>query len=310
MDHMMPGMDGIEATRIIREEIGTDYAKNVQIIALTANAIVKKEKMFLNMGFQAFLSKPIEISRLDEVLRHWVRDKSKHGWVPIGQGEGTPEDSKGGQEWEGADKIGGHDRREMGKMIPGIDALKGAERFGGLGAYLEILRSYAKNTRPLLETIRGVGRGSLEIFATRVHGLKGASYGICAFGIGAMAENLENAAKAGDYGFVEKNNGEFIETAEKLISNINKTLAEIDDQAPKPRKEMPDKEVLAKLLDACHNYDMDGAEEAMAVIDSYEYGSDNGFVAWLRENVSMANFVQVGDKLSFLLDRAETNDGH
>jgi CheY-like chemotaxis protein len=48
MDHMMPGMDGIEATRIIREEIGTEYAKTVPVIALTANAIVGNEEMFLN----------------------------------------------------------------------------------------------------------------------------------------------------------------------------------------------------------------------------------------------------------------------
>ncbi|MDR0564751.1 MAG: response regulator [Azoarcus sp.] len=77
MDHMMPEIDGIEATRIIREEIGTDYAKNIPIIALTANAIVGNENMFLSKGFQAFLSKPIDIRALDATLDHWVRDKTK-----------------------------------------------------------------------------------------------------------------------------------------------------------------------------------------------------------------------------------------
>ncbi len=56
MDLMMPGMDGIEAKRIIREDIGTDYAKNIPIIALTANAIVGNEEMFLSQGFQDFIS--------------------------------------------------------------------------------------------------------------------------------------------------------------------------------------------------------------------------------------------------------------
>ena len=77
MDHMMPGMDGIEATRIIREEIGTEYARNVPIIALTANAILGNEEMFLNNGFQAFISKPIDIMKLDAILRLWVRKKEK-----------------------------------------------------------------------------------------------------------------------------------------------------------------------------------------------------------------------------------------
>jgi signal transduction histidine kinase/DNA-binding response OmpR family regulator len=75
MDHMMPEMDGIEATRVIREEIASDYAKSVPIIALTANAIAGNEEMFLGKGFQAFLSKPIDIQRLDQVIRKWVRDR-------------------------------------------------------------------------------------------------------------------------------------------------------------------------------------------------------------------------------------------
>ena len=77
MDHMMPEMDGIEATRIIREEIGTEYAENIPVIALTANAIVGNEDMFLSRGFQGFISKPIDMAKLDAVLRRWVRDRSR-----------------------------------------------------------------------------------------------------------------------------------------------------------------------------------------------------------------------------------------
>jgi signal transduction histidine kinase/CheY-like chemotaxis protein len=72
MDHMMPGMDGIEAVRIIRNEIKTGYAQTVPIIALTANALVGNEKMFLENGFQGFLSKPIDLARLDQILRIWI----------------------------------------------------------------------------------------------------------------------------------------------------------------------------------------------------------------------------------------------
>ena len=81
MDHMMPEMDGIEATKRIRE-IGTNYTKNIPIIALTANAVAGNEVKFLQNGFQDFLSKPIDLSRLDETLRRWVRDKSvdKQDW--------------------------------------------------------------------------------------------------------------------------------------------------------------------------------------------------------------------------------------
>ncbi|MDR0599735.1 MAG: response regulator [Treponema sp.] len=74
MDHMMPGMDGVEAVRVIREEIGTDYAGSVPIIALTANAIRGNEEVFLQQGFQAFLAKPLDPGQLDSVIHRWVRD--------------------------------------------------------------------------------------------------------------------------------------------------------------------------------------------------------------------------------------------
>jgi CheY-like chemotaxis protein len=76
MDHMMPEMDGMEATAKIRV-LDTEYAKTVPIIALTANALVGNEQLFLDNGFNAFISKPINIMNLDAVVQRWVRDKSK-----------------------------------------------------------------------------------------------------------------------------------------------------------------------------------------------------------------------------------------
>jgi signal transduction histidine kinase/CheY-like chemotaxis protein len=72
MDHMMPAPDGLETVRIIRNEIEGDHAKTTPIIALTANAIVGNEAMFLENGFQGFLSKPIDLGELDRVLRTWL----------------------------------------------------------------------------------------------------------------------------------------------------------------------------------------------------------------------------------------------
>jgi signal transduction histidine kinase/CheY-like chemotaxis protein/HPt (histidine-containing phosphotransfer) domain-containing protein len=70
MDHMMPGMDGMEATKIIRE---SGYTK--PIVALTANAVVGQEEVFLRSGFDDFLSKPINVVRLNDVLNKFIHDK-------------------------------------------------------------------------------------------------------------------------------------------------------------------------------------------------------------------------------------------
>ena len=71
MDHMMPEMDGVEATKEIR---GMDdrYYKNVPIIALTANAVNGVRDMYIKAGFDDFIAKPIELSALDRVLKMWL----------------------------------------------------------------------------------------------------------------------------------------------------------------------------------------------------------------------------------------------
>jgi len=73
MDLMMPEIDGMETVRIIREEIGTEYAKTVPIIALTANETNEIRENFLSKGFQAYIGKPIDNDQLDAVLREWVK---------------------------------------------------------------------------------------------------------------------------------------------------------------------------------------------------------------------------------------------
>jgi signal transduction histidine kinase/ActR/RegA family two-component response regulator len=72
MNRWMPEMDGIEAVRIIRNEIGSDYARTVPIIALTVNAVIGNNAFFTKAGFQEVLSKPISVSRLDEIVNQWM----------------------------------------------------------------------------------------------------------------------------------------------------------------------------------------------------------------------------------------------
>jgi len=67
---MMPKMDGIEATKIIRSS-----GYNHPIIALTANAVTGQSKIFLENGFDDFISKPIDIRQLNVILNKFIRNK-------------------------------------------------------------------------------------------------------------------------------------------------------------------------------------------------------------------------------------------
>ena len=315
MDHMMPGMDGIEATKVIREEIGTEYAKNIPIIALTANAIIGNEEMFLNNGFQDFISKPIEMVRLDAVILQWVRDKEIEKTLVKRQievnGQKILDVRSGNERRVIISRRSGNDRRsnfQYGNRINGMDINKGIARFGGdEETYFKILHSYATNTQPLLRKIEDVTLDNLDEYATIIHGIKGSSLGICAIIVGNKADALEKAARDGDFEFVKAKNPVFIETAWKLVSDIGDMLNRMDAFFSKPKKDMPEKEVLSSLLIACKDYDIDEIDAAIAEIDNYEYESDDGLAVWLRDNVAQMNYTQIIEKLEVLIEGGVQN---
>jgi CheY-like chemotaxis protein len=301
MDHMMPGMDGMEATRCIREEIGTEYAKTVPIIALTANAIVGNKEVFLSRGFQAFLSKPIELSQLDAVVRQWVRDKNRE------DASGYENDEEMFFErrvWK--DRRGVNERRAAGPQTPlglekisGLNTDKGLMRFGGdEKTYLHVLRSYVMNTRLILETVKHVNEENLDDYIFAVHGIKASSRGIGADEVGDRADALEKMSMAGDMGFVRANHAAFYKAAEELMFAIEEVIGKI--AAEKPKKNIPDHGLLSRIREACENYDIDGLDSAMSELETCEYESDDGLAAWLRENVDRMNYEEIIRRLSAL----------
>jgi CheY-like chemotaxis protein len=303
MDHMMPGMDGIEAVRRIRE-IGTEYAKSVPVIALTANAIIENEAMFLQNGFQAFLSKPIDMLRMDAVMRQWVRDKEREKEL-AGKHESL---TLSGTELSGRRPLGPQGAVLAEKWrIEGLDLKEGLERFGGdEESLLDVLRSYARHMPALLDQVRAPTEEGLPDYTVVVHGIKSSSYGICAHAVGKRAEVLERAAKAGDLERVRAETAAFVASAEKLAADISAMLDSLEGpgaerrgpaKPTKPAKNAPDEETLGKLRDACAAYEMDGVDEAMAELESFEYTQGRDLVEWLRERVDAMDFRQIQERL-------------
>ncbi|MCL2191942.1 MAG: ATP-binding protein [Treponema sp.] len=73
MDHLMPGMDGVEATARIRQFGAEDtYFSKLPIVALTANAVFGMREFFMGNGFSDFMAKPVDVFKLDSVLEKWI----------------------------------------------------------------------------------------------------------------------------------------------------------------------------------------------------------------------------------------------
>ena len=72
MDIMMPKMDGIEATRILKADTAT---KNIPILALTSYAMKGDRERTLEAGCDGYIAKPVDIQELLKAVEHYCRDK-------------------------------------------------------------------------------------------------------------------------------------------------------------------------------------------------------------------------------------------
>ncbi len=76
MDHLMPGMDGIETTQAIRA-MGNPVLEKIPIVALSANAVKGMEESFLLSGMDSYLAKPIDLGELAKIMMRFIPDAKK-----------------------------------------------------------------------------------------------------------------------------------------------------------------------------------------------------------------------------------------
>jgi len=293
MDHMMPELDGMETTKILR-----DFGYTEPIVALTANTVAGQAEIFLQNGFDEFISKPIDIRQLNSVLNKFVRDKRPPEIVEAAIMQANKEGIPGNNQTA---------KLLMDKKITGLNIGQGLLRYDSDGdIYMDILHSYAASLRSMLSEIEKtnivINNGAidneqqLKNYLIKVHGIKGTSFDISAKTIGEQAKGLEEAAKTGDLDYINKHNQAFLDAAWKLVNDIEEMLIGLNKE--KPKKDRPDNNALLRLAASCKEYNMYEAEKAMIEMERYQYESDNGLVNWLRENIDKSNFIEIMEKLS------------
>ena len=303
----MPEPDGIETTKRLR---GIGYTGI--IVALTANAVVGQAEMFLQNGFDEFISKPIDIRQLNTVLNKHIRDKQSQETLDKAQRlkseqevfviDGHLMDIPGiDDRFVNNDNIS--DRAGFPNLqsikIEGIDLIRGLMRYeDDTDVYLGIIRSYTGSIKKILFEIENVYENDLADYKIKIHGIKGASFDIFAEKTGNAAKALEMAASAGDYDFIEKNNPGFIEETRRLIDDLEKMLSDLVGGEVKTKKYEPDPMLLSKLADSCKTFNLNAAEEVMDELDRFEYDKDNDLILWLRENIDIMNFTAITKKLT------------
>ncbi|MDR1929487.1 MAG: response regulator [Treponema sp.] len=284
MDHMMPGMDGIETARIIRG-LGGAFAGKVPIVALTANASAGMTDLFASEGFNGFISKPIDLWLLDGILNQWIRDKHPQ---EAAEAEAAAKSAAAGQ---GGDPFGDI----SGLYIEGLDIAGGVERYGGLKAYLEITGALCAQAESVVEQLRDPRR-DLASYAVAIHGVKGSLFGICAPELGGKAELLERAAKAGSLETILEKTPEFIRQFEELVLKLKKL--EPGQKEKKGRKAKPPEESLAELLKASGEFNLDKMESIINTLAEYDYDSGGEIVPWLQNKLRDLEYGDIIERLS------------
>jgi HPt (histidine-containing phosphotransfer) domain-containing protein len=183
--------------------------------------------------------------------------------------------------------------------LEGVNIAENVMRFGSDEAYLSILSSFVRQTPQTLNDMRTPSEANLDLYAIKVHGLKGASYGIGANVVGDAAFELEKAAKAGDIAFVLEKNDAFIRQTETLLQNISRLLETAGGSAPgqKPRLLKPSRALLEQIRSAASRYKSSELEALVKELSAAEYEVDGGLVTWLQEAADNLDYDAIVERL-------------
>ena len=243
MDHMMPEMDGIEATRIIRE-LGYVHP----IVALTANTVKGMVDMFMNSGFSGFISKPIDLNQLDSYLVRFIRDKQ------------PAEVIKAANEMPDISIVGDYNNfTNSSHSSYSSDKVMAA-----------VIRESNK-TITMLESIiqqETIDKKTLEALTIQAHGIKGAFAGIdscqeCS----ELAGILEQAGLNGDIKTIKALLPEFLRNLEDIIDIAKKDELQkqhlTSDDVNVDTDSIELCEQLVFIKEACEIFDIDSADTAI-----------------------------------------------
>ena len=232
LDHMMPEMDGIECLKLARK-MEEQMGRYTPFIALTANAIVGVKEMYLEAGFDDYLSKPINATELETLLREFLPEEkvlkpdssevsSQAASDPTKGCEQTPEENtvKTTQ-----DLAAPTDEKYIDTEL-GMSYCANMEDL-----YREMLEIYIDEYEKKSSLLRNTFESEdWENYQVYVHGLKSTSLSIGGKKVSELAKSLEMAAKRINSGEDPEEGLAFIRgNQQSLLELYKKTMEEVKE---------------------------------------------------------------------------------
>ena len=255
LDHMMPEKDGIETLHELKADTNNPNL-HTTAVCLTANAISGAREKYLAEGFDDYLTKPIDTDELEEMMIKYLPEGKVIRQTSDGDAPGEP--SVELPEWL--------------CKIEEIDTGLGLQRCGGGESYLDLLKIYAEDAASNAEKIENFWRTrDLPNTTIKVHALKSTSRAIGADALGAEAERLELAGKAGDEVTLDADLDGLLERYRALGAALSPLYA----PAKETQGELPLisenelSEAYQSIREFAENMDADSAEYALSYLDGF-----------------------------------------
>lgn len=291
LDHMMPEMDGVETAQLLRAL--PDYQK-VPIVALTANVTNVARKMFFENGFDDFLAKPINLSRLDLVLKKWVGSKLHDPQIA-----GLPPDSGGKPARSANPQI---DTPILLDTCAGLDAMGGKQ-----SVYIHVLEAFCIDSVQRADGLEKLAVDNLKDFTISVHALKSACRSIGGALAADEAARLEQAGKEGDEAYIGSALPSFLAHLRALITEAHKWLEEnnTQDVSGKPAEQRSTEEIrkqLEALRQACERAEINRAEQLADELLAEDFDErTRSAVKAVRALLGQFDYIQAVDQIDQLL---------
>ncbi|MDE7282214.1 MAG: response regulator, partial [Lachnospiraceae bacterium] len=251
MDHMMPELDGVETTRIIRR-LHPDY-NDVPIIALTANAVEGTKEQFCQEGMNDFIAKPIELRMLISKVRQWL---------PIEKIQKVH-----------ISKSGTVEAKNVRYIVVGDLDVSYAMKFLGSGTlFWNVLHVYYRAIDKKAKLIKSLEEsGDWTGYTIEVHALKSSSKQIGALSLSDKAAALEKAGNARDIEFIHEKTDEMLEQYEGYKSVFKHFFPEEEEGEKETSSVRELLDNFACMQEALENLDMDKMEEVIKDMNQFSY---------------------------------------
>lgn len=229
LDHMMPGMDGVETLKRLREE--NLLPMETVVIALTANAVSGAREEYLAAGFDDYLSKPIDTEQLESMIAKYLPEQmvsyekagSSAANVPSTESKIAGNSEKN----PSAEGFSEEETATLKELCPDLDLSSGLSHCMGLkDLFLNVAEDYQKGNRA--EKIEALYEAKdIKGYRIAVHALKSTSGTLGANRLEQMAKEQEMAAKAEDWETVMQNHKALMDAYAQLRLGLGKWLAEL-----------------------------------------------------------------------------------